>query len=88
MTWIHLSDTFPIARKRYLCCLCERFITIGEKHTARRGIDDEGPATVRMHTDFELATKHWSPMEWETFDPLDFRHAMEQDCENQEKETT
>ncbi len=53
MGWAHLSDTFPKARKRYRCVGCWEFIEIGEKHLARRAIDDDGPCTCRWHPECE-----------------------------------
>ncbi len=42
MSWTHLSDTNPKARKDHFCELCERIILKGTVHVARRGIGDGG----------------------------------------------
>lgn len=65
MSWTHFSDTTPRARKRYRCVLCNEFIEVGETHVARRGTDEEGPLTCRMHTECEAATQDWSWDDWD-----------------------
>jgi hypothetical protein len=77
MSWTHLSDTEPVARKDHECGLCGRRIPKGEKHSARRGIGDNGPETFRMHHACEARTRKWGQMEWECHDPMEFREAME-----------
>ena len=65
MSWVYLSDSQPKARKRYRCCLCNYHIEMGEKHTARRGIGDDGPVTFRMHDECIEQTEDWTDEEWE-----------------------
>lgn len=72
MSWTHLSDTEPEARKEYRCILCDKMILKGETHVARRGICDDGPCTSRMHTACELQTRDWDEWDWETYEPADF----------------
>lgn len=74
MSWTHLSDTTPRARKRYRCILCDGHIEHGQPHVARRGITDDGPRTFRMHILCESISKKWEWWEWEDLcDPLEFR---------------
>jgi len=51
VSWIHLSDSNPKARKNYRCRVCYETIQVGETHVARRGIGDDGPDTCRMHSE-------------------------------------
>lgn len=73
MSWTHLKDMKPVARKRYQCLLCEGFIEPGEKHVARTGIGEAGPETFRMHSLCESLTHDWDDWEWECQSPADFR---------------
>lgn len=76
MSWTHLSDTQPKARKRHWCCLCEHAIDIGTVHVARRGIGDDGPLTMRMHTACESVAHDWSQLDWECHDASEFREVL------------
>lgn len=67
--WTFLNDTKPKARKEYRCMLCDHMILKGEKHVARRGIEDDGPITVRMHTACEKLTRDWTQDDWECHEP-------------------
>lgn len=78
MSWTHLSDTKPKARKDYRCLLCELPIPKGTVHVARRGIDDSGLCTTRMHTACELVSKDWGIEEWENQDPYEFRRELQE----------
>jgi hypothetical protein len=71
MTWTHLSDTTPRARKRHQCCLCGEVIEREEQHVARRGISEGVPITSRMHPECEAATRDWDDETWETVEPGD-----------------
>lgn len=78
MSWTHLSDTKPRAKKRHMCCLCERGIEPGAVHIARRGISDGQAITTRMHIACEALTKSWDEGDWECSDPSTFREMMEE----------
>jgi len=77
MSWTHLSDTNPKARKDHFCELCERIILKGTVHVARRGIGDGGPCTIRMHIACEIVSRGFDIDEWENLDPSEFRKDME-----------
>jgi hypothetical protein len=77
MSWTYLSDTNPKARKDHRCVLCDLIIPKGTVHVARRGVDDDGPVTSRMHTDCEAVTRNWSAYDWECSDTGEFRAEME-----------
>jgi hypothetical protein len=72
MPWKHIEDTTPRARKQYTCFLCNRAIAVGEQHVRRYGIDDDGRAAIRMHTECEQLTKDWDEDNWAFSDPADF----------------
>lgn len=74
MSWTHLSDTTPKARKDYRCYLCGLPIPKGTVHDARRGIDDDGALTCRMHLDCVKLTAGWREDEWECHDEQEFRN--------------
>jgi hypothetical protein len=76
MSWTHLEDTKPKARKNYWCDICAEKINVGEAHVARRGIGDVGPMTSRMHIECEEMTKKWDLMEWEGHFPGDVRRPV------------
>lgn len=73
MSWIHLRDDHPKARKDHLCYLCELPIPKGTTYVSRSGIDDDGPVTCKMHAACEAHTKKWKEEEWECHDPYEFR---------------
>jgi hypothetical protein len=77
MSWTHLSDTRPRARKPYRCYLCARTIPAGDVHVCRTGRDEDGVSTARMHVACEARTRDWGEDEWECHDPAEFREAME-----------
>lgn len=78
MSWTHLNDSTPVARKPHQCYLCEHEIPVGEKHLCRTGIDGEvrRPVTFRMHLGCHELTKGWDEDDWECFDPSDFRELL------------
>jgi len=81
MSWNHLEDTSPKAKKEYRCYLCGLKINIGEKHIKRTGTADFEFITQRMHIDCEKLTNDWDENDWENFDEAEFR----QDLKNQNK---
>lgn len=68
MSWTHLRDTEPVARKRFHCFVCSEPIEIGEKCLARTGIGDWGPCTFRMHLECVEQTLDWHETDWECHD--------------------
>ena len=78
MSWTHIEDTKPKARKRYWCELCERWIEKGEIHVKRFGIGDDGRLSARMHITCEKLTRGWGIDEWENQDPSEFRRELEE----------
>ena len=73
MSWTHLSDTEPRARREYRCCLCGLRIRQNARHVARRGVLDDKPVTTRMHAVCEDAASEWEEEGWECLDQLAFR---------------
>lgn len=75
MSWTHLRDTEPIARKQHLCYLCELTIEKGTRHVCRTGINEDGRVDYRMHPRCEAITREddWKAGDWECFDPGEFR---------------
>jgi len=69
VSWVHLSDSRPVARNQYRCMLCWCPIPQGEKHHARRGIGDEGPLTYRTHLECIGQTEDWTEDECESAIP-------------------
>jgi len=67
MTWKHLSDTTRKARKPHRCYLCGKLIAPNTQYIERRGADDCGIVSARMHIDCEQKSRHWDEMDWETF---------------------
>lgn len=45
-----LSNEYPVARKDYLCSICEELIKKGEKHTKQAIVFDGSVSDVRSHT--------------------------------------
>lgn len=70
MSYTHLGDTKPKARKTHQCRVCGDLIERGEVYIARRGIGYDGPETVRFHTECEAySAKHWDDCDWEILGP-------------------
>jgi hypothetical protein len=86
MSYAHLGDTMPKARKDHVCDLCELPILKGTIHMARRyvsdGVDDDCPGhqTFRMHLDCEVASRAFDRYDWEECrgdDFLEFKAELE-----------
>lgn len=78
MSWQHVSDAKTVARKPHECGLCGLPIEAGSTYINRRGFDDDGPVSFRMHAECEAVTQSWELQDWETgWDPIDFRFEME-----------
>lgn len=73
MSWIHLEDSTPVARKPHRCYLCGLGIEQGERHVKRAGIGDDGPHSVRMHSACVEVTGGWDEDAWDCIDPSEFR---------------
>lgn len=73
MSWCHIEDTTPRARKRHRCHLCDGGIEPGEVHVKRYGIGDDGPVSTRMHVRCEALTRDWDEGDWESCDSATFR---------------
>lgn len=73
MSWTHLGDTYPKARKEHRCYLCGLRIRKGARHVRRDGIADGEFVACRMHAVCESHTKAWDETDWECFDESDFR---------------
>lgn len=80
MSWHHLEDTRPKARKDYACYLCGRPILKGTEHIKRSGISERCYVTSRMHLACESVTRHqlWDDMDWERHDANEFREMFDQ----------
>ena len=65
MSWEHLRDAKPVARKQHRCMLCERPIAVGAQHVIRCGISHGEFSSFRMHAACEEATRDWDEMDWE-----------------------
>ena len=79
MSWMHLRDTQPKARKRHHCLLCGQRIEPGTVHVARSGIQErEGPDTFRMHMICErmISLWLWDDGDWECHDAGSFREVI------------
>lgn len=67
MSWQHLNDKTPRARRRYRCYLCGAAIEIGEVYLRRTGVADCAMVSAKMHITCEEKTREWDEMDWETF---------------------
>lgn len=76
MSWTHLEDSTPVARKPHRCYLCNLRIEKGERHTKRTGVNDDGLDSVRMHTACVAITADWDEDAWESIDPSEFRREL------------
>lgn len=78
MSWMHVEDTKPKARKRHVCLLCGFGIEVGEVYVRRFGFGDEGPCSFEMHVRCERLTAEWrwEDADWEDHDVGEFRVAM------------
>lgn len=71
MSWHHVEDTTPRARKPHRCYVCGDPILVGEKHVRRFGYHEEGPISIRMHVECEKKTENWDTFDWESHTPYD-----------------
>lgn len=67
MSWTHLRDGRPKARKSHRCFLCGEAIEVGETYVRRSGISDDRPYSFAMHPECEAEAKRWDEMDWECF---------------------
>lgn len=65
VSWTHLEDKRPKARKPHRCYLCGLPIRVGTTHLARSGVGDGGFSTVRMHESCNALTADWDELDWE-----------------------
>ena len=74
MSWTHLQEGRPVARKQYYCCLCGLPIPSGIQYAKRVGVMDGEMVAMRMHLQCEQASSKLTVEEWETFpDAGDFQ---------------
>jgi hypothetical protein len=73
VSYTHLGDETPRARKPHRCYLCGLMIEAGEVHVKRSGVSEDGFDTIRMHTACEAKTDEWREDDWECHDPAAFR---------------
>lgn len=85
MSWYHLEDRTPKARKVYQCLLCELPIAVGEKHVERCGISERMHYNFRMHAACEKFTADhlWDTVDWECLDAEAFRQGLEARLESE-----
>lgn len=74
MSWTHLRDSRPKARKEYRCDLCGLRIRKGARHVRRDGVFDREFVSSRMHAVCESHTRDWDLDDWECRDEADFRY--------------
>jgi len=53
VSWAHLSDRHPVARKQHRCFACWTVIEVGQKHIYRVGVYDGDIQTARFHYECE-----------------------------------
>jgi hypothetical protein len=70
--WNHIRDKTVKTRVNHVCSLCGDTIKKGETAITRTGADDI-IYTFYMHLDCEKHTHDWDEMDWESFDPSDFK---------------
>lgn len=80
MSWTHLGDSTPVARKIHRCYLCGEIIPAGERYVSRRGIFDSELSITKMHTECEKESQSFDVMDWEVFSEGDmprpkYRHS-------------
>lgn len=68
MSWKHISDTQRTARKPHACYLCGKPIEAKSKYLERRGMNEDGPLSCRMHLACEVESRDWDEGDWETFE--------------------
>ena len=73
MSWTHLSDTRPRARKQHQCILCRLRIRKGARHVHRTGVVDGELVSSRMHAVCEAATRDWDDDAWDCHADQEFR---------------
>jgi len=69
VSWRHLKDSEPVARRDHSCFLCGQQIPAGEQYVRRVGFDDRELVTTTMHTECDVETWDWDQTDWETFSP-------------------
>jgi hypothetical protein len=66
MSWTHIEDSTPKAKKEYQCFLCGEVIKIGERHVRRFGYYDGDSLSSRMHVECEEESREWDQQDWES----------------------
>ena len=82
MSWTHIEDSCPRARKDYVCELCGLVIPRGEAHRKRYGITEDGRMSFRMHEKCVELTAEWGQDEWDCHDFGEFRQLLVEAEEN------
>lgn len=76
MSYRHLRDTTPKARKPHKCYLCGDTIATGRTHVHRVSVNEGRLDSIRMHTRCEAGTADWDSMNWECFSEGDMETEM------------
>lgn len=77
MSWKHIRDATPVARREHQCYLCEQPIPAGEQHVRRVGRNDGGFDSFRMHAYCDVLSRDWDEYQWESPDSAEFRRQLE-----------
>ncbi len=65
MSYQHIRDEHPTARKEHSCDLCGLAISVRTSHVKRTGSYDGRMDVFRMHIACEMVTRNWGVNEWE-----------------------
>ena len=57
MTWLHLSDSTPVARKPHRCSWCGEPIHAGDRYACSTGLWEGELITNRMHPECDAAAQ-------------------------------
>jgi len=77
MSWRHLSEKRPTAKREHSCFCCGLMITVGEKYRKRAGADDDRLLTMRMHERCAAITDaEYEQDDWECHDVAEFRESL------------
>lgn len=79
MSWKHLKEATPKARKPHQCWLCDGDIPAGSTYVYRAGLDGRHMVTMHMHAECEAVTHNWEADEWETFSQGDLATYLHQE---------
>jgi hypothetical protein len=72
MSWACVEDKFVVTKKPHSCCICGEKIPAGTRTAFRKGVSEDGWASMYMHEECnEFSSETYSYEDWDCSLPGD-----------------